>query len=112
MTVEYINGADLPDLEINWTDNSGTTIEFATGWTFEALIGKRSQPALITKTTGIVGDDTSPNITITWDEDELDALTAGHTYDVAITASRTADDKQRKMIATIYIRDTVVAEAP
>lgn len=107
MTVEYITGADLPDLKITWTDNDNAVINFSTGWTFEALVGKRSHPALITKTTGITGASSAPNLTIAWDEGELDALTAGNSYDVVITATRTADDKQRKMTATIFIKDTV-----
>jgi hypothetical protein len=51
---------------------------------------------VLTKSAGITGAATSPNITISWADDELDApLTAG-TWPGWITAVNTASGKERK----------------
>jgi hypothetical protein len=113
MPVTYIKGADLPDLAVDWEDSTGDLIDFSDGWTFTVRVGLVGQTALFTKTTGITGSAASPNVTIAWDSDaELNTLTAGHVYTVAITATRDSDDRERKMDVRIYVKSTVEAADP
>lgn len=112
-TVTYIKGADLPDLTITWKDGNGNLIDFSSGWTFAALIGQNGQSADFAKTTGFTGAATDPNLTIAWAvTGELNSLDARKSYQVAITATRTADSKERKMTVSVFIADTVAAVAP
>jgi hypothetical protein len=98
IVAEYTKGADLPDIVLDWRDHTGALIPFATGHTFEVKVGERlGQPALLTKTSGITGADTSPNIRIQWLPQpgaELDLLDPG-TYAVQVAAIRTSDGKRR-----------------
>lgn len=108
MATPYNKGADLPDLAITWLDHTGTLIDFSTGWDFEIKVGTPGQAALFTKTDGITGLDTAPNLVIAWaTEGELNDLAPNKAYTVAITATRTADSKERKMKTAIFIEDTV-----
>lgn len=108
MTVPYTNGADLPDLAITWKDHAGNIINFSTGWTFSVKVGVVGATALFTKTTGITGAATGPNLVIAWAvTGELNSLAPNKSYTVSITATRTADGKERKMATTIFIKDTV-----
>jgi len=93
----YIQGADLPDLTLNWRDSQSNLIAFGTvAHTFELKVGQVGSAASLTKTTGITGADTSPNITIAWaTTGELNTLVPG-TYHADLTATRTSDGKQRK----------------
>lgn len=107
-TRNYIKGADLPDLPIEWLDGDGDLINFSTGWTFSALIGLTSQTALFTKTAGFTGAATSPNLTVAWPATgELNDLPAGKAYRMVITAKRDADNKERKMSLSLFIDATV-----
>lgn len=106
--LEYIQGSDLPDSAITWLDNSGQPIDFSSGYTFEARIGNPGQAALVTKTTGILGASTTPNITITWaNTGELNTLTPG-SYDLDLRATRTADSKQRIRRLAINVLPAIV----
>lgn len=92
----YIQGADLPDLTIEWTTNTGAIIDFSSGYTFELKIGSPGSAATLTKTTGITGAATLPNVTIAWaTSGELNTLPPD-SYIADLIATRTSDSKQRK----------------
>ena len=97
LSVAYIQGADLPDLTLEWRDSNNSLLALATGWTFQLKLGTPGSTAVLTKTTGITSADTAPNVTITWPTSaELNTLTPGY-YHCELTATRTSDSKQRKM---------------
>lgn len=101
--ITYTQGADLPDLAITWKDSDQATIDFAAGYTFQLKIGVPGNTALVTKTSGITGSTTAPNITIAWSTTgELNTLAAG-IYDADLIATRIADSKQRPMRFQIRI---------
>lgn len=98
----YIYRADqeLPAIAVAWSDRDGTLIDFSTGWTFTAKIALATNPTVVlaTKTTGITGAATSPNVTIDFSTSDFSALTAaaaGTLYVVHLYARRTADSKDR-----------------
>lgn len=100
MIPEYQYRADqeLPAMALEWLDGSGALQQFATGWAFTVKVAKASAPlaVLLTKTVGVVGANTSPNITISWTTSDFTALAAspsGTDYVVYTYARRTADTK-------------------
>jgi hypothetical protein len=96
MIFEHTLGSELPDDAFEWTDAQGAVIDFSTGWTFSVEVGFVDQDAVLTKDEGISGAATSPNVTISWAEGELDdPLTAGG-WPGWITAVNTASGKERK----------------
>lgn len=98
MKVEYIEGADLPDLAITWYDANNNLVDFSSGYNFELKIGQPGKTALITKTTGIGGFATAPNVVIAWSTTgELNTLPAD-TYTAQLKAMRIADGKGRPMV--------------
>lgn len=91
----YIQGADLPDLTFEWRDRNGTLIDFSTGHTFVLKLGTPGAAATLTKSTGITGAATVPNVTVAWaTSGELNTLTPG-VYTLDLIATRTSDSKQR-----------------
>lgn len=87
MTIHYPTAAaSLPDVEFTWNDADGNAIDFSTGWSFKMTIGRPPNPAVITKTSGIVGSAAVPNLTVVWAPSELASLTPGVWY-FQITAS-------------------------
>lgn len=108
LSVTYDQGAELPDLTIVWNDNAGVLIPFATGWTFELKLGQPGAAAALTKTTGITGADTSPNVTIIWSAAaELNTITPT-AYTAQLTATRTSDSKQRRMKFNLTVNPAVL----
>lgn len=100
MTIEYpTNKASLPDFHLTWNDSDGALIDFSSGWTFTLYIG-RAGVATVTKTTGITGYSTDPNVRVLWADNELDDLAAGK-HVLQIKATRTSDGKDR------YYTDTI-----
>lgn len=95
MAVEYIQGAELPDVAVTWQDEETGLLDFSTGWTFTARIGQPGSVAEITKTTGISGAAIAPNVIIAWTADELDSLAPG-SYTVDLEAKNTGSSKDRK----------------
>lgn len=92
----YRKNQALPALTIAWYDGTGTLVDFSSGWTLSALICARgSTTALVTKTTGITGAATSPNVTVDWSATEFSGLTAGAMFDVYVKAVRNSDSKVR-----------------
>lgn len=107
----YTQGADLPDLPITWQDSAGAVIDFSTGYTFEVRVGSRGSAAAFSKTTGITGAATAPNLTIQWaTSGELNTLAAGR-YSVQVTATRTSDNRQRVMSDALQVLPAVLPPA-
>ncbi|MCA1569293.1 MAG: hypothetical protein LC798_03015 [Chloroflexi bacterium] len=103
----YHTGADLPDLALTWLDTAGALIDFSSGYTFVAKVGTRAGVTSFVKTTGITGAATDPNVTIAWSTSgELNALAPG-IYTLQVTATRTADAKERILEGTLRIRSTL-----
>lgn len=99
MTVwQMEQGQELPARTIDWYDADGTPVDFSSGWTFTVKVSAIAAPTttLVTKTSGITGAATVPNVTIDWSTSELSSLTAaGARYVVRLIARRTADSKDR-----------------
>jgi hypothetical protein len=101
----YIQGADLPDLTFDWRDRNAVLIDFSTGYTFVLKLGKPGQAATLTKSTGITGAATSPNVTAAWSTSgELNTIAPG-VYTLDLIATRTSDSKQR------LLRDSLTVQA-
>lgn len=108
LKVAYVQGSDLPDLAYDWKDTKGLLIDYSTGWTFELKIGEPGVAALVTKTSGITGAATSPNITIAWNTTgELNTLPPGD-YRAQLRAQRTSDNKQRYMVFFLDINPAIL----
>lgn len=91
---EYIRGASLPDWGVNWTTADGTTIDYSSGWTFEGrMVNSQTYVEAFTKTSGITGAATSPNVTVQWTVNELD-ITPGE-YVFYLEATQTSTSKKR-----------------
>jgi hypothetical protein len=96
MIVKYLKGGEHPDIALTWRDNSGAIIDFATGHTFELKIGHGGQAALITKTAGITGAQTAPNVITIFAVNELDTIATGM-YEAQLRARQTSTSKDRYM---------------
>lgn len=96
----YRTGQALPAMGLVWSNADGTLIDFSSGWTFSVKIADATTPTttIVTKTTGITGAATSPNITINWTSSDFNTLTAstsGVRYVVNVSATRNADSLRR-----------------
>jgi len=107
MPVTYIQGAELPDVEVTWRDSDSSIINFSTGYTFTVRLGQLGQAATLTKTTGITGNNVSPNLLISWSSTEIESLPAA-TYTMEIIARHVATSKDRKMHDTVIISAQVL----
>lgn len=105
---EYIQGAELDDMPVTWTDDDGTLYDYSTGYTFTLKIGRPGEAAVFTKTSGMTGAATAPNLNVVWaTTGELNSLEPG-TYTLQIAARRTLDDRDRFMQDSITIVEAVV----
>jgi hypothetical protein len=103
--VEYTVGAELPDKPFRWLDGNGNLIPFATTpHTFTLRIGVYTcGVALFTKTTGITGVDTDPNVTVAFTAGELPgSLEVGVRYLAQLWARRTSDSKDRDPLEFVF----------
>lgn len=108
MDYQYRKDQELPAIPVNWYDNTGTIRDFSGGWTFTAKVCNAGTPDTIalTKTSGITGAATAPNITIDWSTTDFSTLTAtstGTIYVVYLYARRTADSKDDVFPGTLTI---------
>lgn len=88
----YRADAELPSFAVAWYDNTGTLINFASGYTFELkLVNQSTGTVTLTKTTGITGAATSPNVTVAWAAGELAVAAAA--YRVHLTATTGGADR-------------------
>lgn len=91
----YIQGEELDDMPVTWTNSEGTLYDYSSGHTFVVKVGERGQDAEFTKSSGITGAATAPNVTVVWaTTGELNDLAAGK-YTVQIEATRTSDGRVR-----------------
>ncbi len=105
-TVEYVQGADLPDLVFPWharaADGTPTVINWTLYDQWELKLGDPGTAAVLTKTTGISGDALSV-VTIAWaTSGELNTLPVGR-YTAQLQARRTADQKHRVMFFELAV---------
>jgi len=108
MTIHYPTAAaSLPAAEFNWIDVNGATLDFSSGWTFKLTIGRPPNAAVLTKTTGLVGRSTSPNLFVNWAPNELAVLTPG-IWNIQVTAS-SSDGHQRILSGTLRIDAAVIS---
>jgi hypothetical protein len=93
----YYKDQELPALAFNWYDSTGAIIDFSTGQTFTVKLCASATPNVVayTKTTGVTGFVTAPNVTIDWTSSDFATLTADTTYNVVVYARRTSDSKDR-----------------
>lgn len=85
----YIKGVTAgPADGFTWTDNANQVRDFSTGWTFEVRIvtDEDRAAALHTKTSGITGSATAPNLVIEWALTDWEDLEPG-TYRLIIIAT-------------------------
>jgi hypothetical protein len=101
--VRYFANAERPTLRLTWYDDDDNLIDFSSGYTWSLKVGNPGSAALLTKTSGITGAATAPNVTIAWTAGELN-LTPG-TYTYQLTATTSALD--RTMTGQIQILDVV-----
>lgn len=105
---EYIQGAELDDLTVSWSDSNGDLYDFSSGWTFSLKVGNKGSAASFTKTTGMTGAAASPNLTVVWaTTGELNLLEGG-TYVLQIEAIRTSDSRSLFMQDSITIVEAVL----
>jgi hypothetical protein len=97
MAAEYIQGAELEEYLVTWTDPDGSLYDFSTGFDFTLKVGRPGETAAFTKTTGITGAATDPNVTVAWAiVGELNLLEPG-TYTLQIAARQDSDDRDLLM---------------
>lgn len=105
--VEYVKGATLPDLALTLKDSAGEVIDFSTPHTFAVKVGASGESATFTKTTGITGAASSPNVTIAWATSaEITTLDAGN-YEMQVDCIRTSDSKRRSWKLTMTVRPSL-----
>jgi hypothetical protein len=108
MRISYDRDSSDPPLQIWWTGQDKQLIDFSAVSAWSLRIGEEGQPAIVTKTTGIVGaagsgtiDDGTPNVTITFTASELDALRPG------IWKMQLKPDARRPLKCDLEIDDTI-----
>jgi len=85
---------ELPSWLVEWRDWERNVIDFSSGHTFRVEFLTRRNRIIHTKTTGITGSSTSPNVSVDWAVGELAGIGAGY-YSMRLVATRTADSKER-----------------
>lgn len=104
----YYLGSEDPTYPITWSNSAGNVIDFSDlSWTYELRLGFPVRGAVLTKTTGITGAATAPNITVTWAPGELDELDPG-TYVLQLTP--TLAGRSRSPITELFTLAAPIAE--
>lgn len=100
MTNIYYLGSEDPTYPVTWIDSTGAVVDFSDNdWTFTLKLGFPGLDAVLTKTSGITGAATAPNITVTWAPTDLDDLDPG-TYLLQIFP--TLDDRTRSPLTELF----------
>lgn len=82
----YRADAELPAFAVAWYDGTGALIDFSSGYTFELkLVAKSDGTVALTKTTGIVGAATSPNVNVPWAAGDLNVAPGLYTAHLKAT---------------------------
>jgi hypothetical protein len=79
----YLTSQEYPSIRLVWKDGDGAVINFSSGYTWTVMLSQQNV-AVLTKTTGVIGAATSPNVTINWATGELDI--AEGVYDLIVIA--------------------------
>ena len=100
MSYVYRADQELPSMAFDWLDRDGNPIDFSDGWTFalKFAASTKSGTVLATKSSGITGSATLPNVVVDWadgDFDDLSPAPAGTIYSLHLVATRTSDGKNR-----------------
>lgn len=104
-SITIIEGADLPDVAITWSDRLGAVIDLSTS-TFTVKVGSEAGgAATITKTAGVTGSATAPNVVIAWTTAEVGTLTEGR-YVIEVVATTAGKDRV-KQISLLVTRKLV-----
>ncbi len=108
--VDYERGAELEDATFAWTEPDGTSlIDFSTGFTFTLEVGVLAAGfTWLTKTSGISGAATDPNIVIEWTDAELAQVPTG-TWTCRLTATRTSDSRDYRMLFMLRVTELEAA---
>ena len=114
MSLHYDEGESLPDVALTWLDTDGNVIDFSSGWVLTVNVAVAlGGPNAFTKTDGITGAATAPNVVIAWDADaDVAALTPGR-YTLQVVATRDSDGKVRTSRAyPLWVHPRVPVEVP
>lgn len=87
MSVPYVYAPtdEDPSIPLEWLDRDGAVIDLSSA-TFSVVLRERStNTAAVTKSSGVTGASTSPNVTITWGTGELASLSG--VYELVVTAT-------------------------
>lgn len=114
LRITYHKTAERPDIRLWLSDDDGSLINFASGWTFVFKIGYLGETALVTKSSGITGAAGSgvpppgvgtPNLTIGVTAGELDTIAAS-LYTGQVKATNSGLDRFYQF--ELQIRDVVL----
>lgn len=98
--IRYVAGASRPSTTISWYEN-GVLLDFSSGYTFTAKVFiEGASASSFTKSSGITGAATDPNLTISWLTTDLGALAAGN-YVLEVSAVNGAATYRRQWGLTI-----------
>jgi hypothetical protein len=115
LTVDYRKGDELPNVPVYWVEKrpnqADLVYNLGAGWTFTVLVGLPDEPALLTKTSGVTGAATLPNVSIVWDEGELDVLPAD-VYVATLVATEAATGKDMSLDFGLRIRAGILPALP
>lgn len=82
-----------PPWSVEWRNSAGEIRDFSTGYTFRVeFLTTRTKRIFYTKTSGIAGASTSPNIVVSWAVGEL-ADKVGK-FKLRLVAKNTATDRE------------------
>lgn len=104
--VKFYKGAERPDITLIWRGTTGAILDLSGTQTFELKIGSPGREAEYTKTAGIIGAQTAPNITITFLPDELTDVPVG-LHVAQLRARDTSTNQDRMMQFWLRVLDSV-----
>lgn len=104
--IKYYKSAERPDITLTWRGNNGAVLDLSVGYSFELKIGSPGSAAIFTKTAGINGAQTSPNLTISFISGELDDVPVG-LHAAQLRARETAGSQDRYMQFWFLFLDAV-----
>ena len=89
----YRTDQEDPAYVVTWLDRNGDPIDFSSGYTFSLkLVSATAGTTALTKTTGITGAATAPNVSVVWSAAELAAVAVGD-YIPHLTATTGGRDR-------------------
>lgn len=100
----YEVGDEDPSIALTWKDRDGAVIDLSAATFSVKLVDTRSV-AIVTKTTGITGAATAPNIVISWAAGELNITPATYKLWVQATVSSRQRTFRRANPPTVLILD-------